>query len=336
LTGLVVATTQPEHQYARLLYEAMPGCTIVPAGAPDGDLARRLRGVDVLHLDWPEYWVGIDRAATERTIGAIRAAGARIVWTQHNLLPHRDRSAEARHVYALWARAADGVIHHSEYGKRIALATHVYPRARHSVIRHGHWGRCFPGADRTAVEHEEGWPPAPIRLAVVGQPRREKALQTVVDAFCRTEREDIQLVARVSPEVRVPGDLRLFTGYDGLDAARYYRRLSAVDGIILPFSGDSMLATGTAFDCIGGGIAAIASPWGFLEETFGDAAIWYDGSEAGLAACLESLRLPTLRAAGDAARELQRVHDWASAGARTAEAFEVVVATSPSASPPRP
>ena len=50
------------------------------------------------------------------------------MWTQHNLLPHRDRSEAARRTYSLWAGAADGVIHHSRYSKQIALAFYRYPQ----------------------------------------------------------------------------------------------------------------------------------------------------------------------------------------------------------------
>jgi len=324
---LLVATTEPDHQYSASLYEAMPAATVIPAGPPDGDLARRLRSVDVLHVAWPERWVGLDPDASQRAIDQLRAAGVRIVWTQHNVLPHLDRSDEAQRTYSLWAEAADGVIHHSHYGKQIALAFHRYPRARHYVIPHGHWGSYFPTLtpDRSSVEAEEGWPSASIRLAIIGQPRREKALQTVVDAVVGSGRDDIQLVARLSAETQVPPDRRIIASYGRLAAARYYRRLTAVDAVVLPFEGDTLLTTGTAFDCIGGGIAPIASPWGFLEETFGDAAIWYGGAGDDLVACLSSLTLDALRAAGSAARSLQPRHNWGVIGKQTSRAFEDIV-----------
>ena len=324
---LVVATTEPDHQYSRSLYEAMPDATVVPAGPPGRDLARRLQSVDLLHVAWPEHWLGLRPEVSRRTIDQLQAAGVRIVWTQHNLLPHRDRSEAARLTYSLWARAAEGVIHHSQYSKQIALAFHRYPRATHYVIPHGHWGSYFPTAqpDRGSVEAEEGWPSATIRLAVIGQPRPEKALQGVVDAVAKVDRSDIQLVARLSPETRVPPDPRIIVTYGHLDASRYYRRLSAVDGVILPFEGDTMLTTGTAFDCIGGGIAPIASPWGFLRETFGDAAIWYGGTAGELGECVSSLTLDALRDAGSAARSLQPFHDWRVIGEQTSRAFEDIV-----------
>lgn len=328
---LLVATTEPDHQYSLSLYGPMPDVAVIPAGPPDGDLARRLRHVDVLHIAWPERWVGLDPAASRDAIDQLRAAGVRIVWTQHNLLPHRDRSEDALHTYSLWAEAADGVIHHSHHGKQVALAFHRYPRARHYVIPHGHWGSYFPTVtpDRSLVEEEEGWPSAPIRLAIIGQPRVEKALQTVVDAVASSGRDDVQLVARLSAETRVPPDPRIIATYGHLDARRYYRRLAAIDGVILPFDGDTMLTTGTAFDCIGGGIAPIASPWGFLRETFEEAAIWYDGTQGDLVTCLRSLTPDRLRAVGRAARSLQSRHDWKVIGEETSRAFEDIVLGGP-------
>lgn len=250
-----------------------------------------------------------------------------IVWTRHNLLPHRDLSESAQRTYALWAEASDGVVHHSRYGERIVATLHRNPRAQHYVIPHGHWGAAFPAVPpaRATVEVEEGWPSAAIRLAVVGQPRREKALQLVVDAVAACDRADIQLVARLAADTRVPSDPRIIASYGHLHAARYYRRLTAVDGIILPFDGDTMLTTGTAFDCIGGGIAPIASPWEFLRETFGDAAICYDGTQEGLVACLATLTLDRLRAAGRAVLALQNRYAWSAVAAQTQRAFEDVV-----------
>lgn len=324
---LLVATTDPDHHYTRSLYEAMPDVVVIPAGPPDSDLARRLRSVDVLHVAWPERWVGLDPVATRHAIDHLQSSGVRIVWTQHNLLPHSDRFEDAKSVYSLWADIADGVIHHSHHGKQIALAFHRYARARHYVIAHGHWGSYFPSPtpNRQLVEAEEGWPHTGIRLAIVGQPRREKALQTVVDAVALSEREDIQLVARLSAETRVPPDPRIVAIYGHLTTARYYRRLTAVDGVILPFKGDTMLTTGTAFDCIGGGIAPIASRWGFLQETLGDAAIWYGGTEDDLVACLSSLTPEALQTAGDATRSLQHNHDWADIAKQTSQAFKDVM-----------
>ncbi|MEJ7775076.1 MAG: hypothetical protein WKF72_09735 [Nocardioidaceae bacterium] len=321
---ILLATTEPDHQYSRFLYPAMPGVATLPAGPPDVDLGRRLRDVDVVHLAWPERWPGINVDSTLRAIDQIRSSDTAIVWTQHNLIPHRDRSAASRRVYELWAEAADGVIHHSEYGRRRALATYEYRTTLHFVIPHGHWGSCFPepAPARSSVEREEGWAPANIRLAIIGRPRADKALQEAVDAFHEVSRSDMQLVARLGPDVRVPPDSRIVL-LDHVSSMQYYRRLTAVDGIVLPFVGETMLTTGTAFDCIGGGIAPIASDWGYLDETFGDAAIWY--SPGSLTSCLDSLTDESLRRSGAAAAALRGRHRWDDVGRSTAHAIAEVV-----------
>jgi len=326
---VVVASTDLDHPYSQSLYASMENVKLRPVGPPDDDLPRRLRDVDILHLAWPERWVGVDLEATVRTIERIAESGTKVVWTQHNLRPHKVQTPEATETYEQWAKAADGVIHHSVYGREVARRSLSYVGAHHFVIPHGHWGSRFPSVrpPRKAVEAEEGWPSAPIRLAIVGQPRREKTLQEVVDAVHDSDRDDLQLVARLSPQVHVPSDPRVLPSYGHLDADRYYRRLTAVDAIILPFVGDTMVTTGTVFDCIGGGIAAIATPWGFLSETLGDCAITYDGSVSDLSSCLRSVAVGTLASAGSAARSLQPAHDWSVAASLTAAAFETVLSS---------
>ena len=149
----------------------MKDVTIRPAGPPDEDLPRRLRDVDILHLAWPERWVGVDLDATVRTIERIAEAGTKVVWTQHNLRPHTVQTADAAETYERWAEAVDGVIHHSLYGRDVACRALPYSHARHFIIPHGHWGFRFPQIrpSRDLVEAEEGWPLAPIRLAVIGK-----------------------------------------------------------------------------------------------------------------------------------------------------------------------
>jgi hypothetical protein len=325
--NVVVATTDPNHPYNCSLYGSMPEVSVITAGEPDLDLARRLRSVDILHIAWPERWVGLDPDDSQRVIEVLKTAGVHIVWTQHNLAPHRDRSPAALRTYALWAAASDAVIHHSHHGKRVAEATYNYAKAQHFVIPHGHWGAEFSAHPRSreAVEEYEGWGATPIRLAIIGQPRYEKDLQSVVDAVSACNRSDIQLVARLSSAIRVPTDRRIIANYGHVERSRYYSRLSAVDGIILPFLGDTMLTTGTAFDCIGGGIAPITTNWEFLEETFGDAAICYGESKADLVSCLLSLTPERLRSSGMATGALRGNHEWVSIGQLTTQVFETVL-----------
>ena len=62
-----------------------------------------------MHLAWPEWWSGTDPDRTATTIEQVQRSGVKILWTQHNLLPHMDKSDAARACYQQWAAAADAV-----------------------------------------------------------------------------------------------------------------------------------------------------------------------------------------------------------------------------------
>ena len=132
-------------RYENALYEPMVGSVErlrFPTSFPDddGDLLRLLPSVDIFHLHWPELLLPPDLTIHLRLIERLEDAGVKIVWTQHNLLPHVSHP-EWPAIYASWADAADGVIHHSEWGMARALEFREFrPNAVHRVIRHGHWG----------------------------------------------------------------------------------------------------------------------------------------------------------------------------------------------------
>ncbi|MFF4557701.1 hypothetical protein [Streptomyces sp. NPDC001422] len=324
---LRVATTEPEHQYSAALYTPLAAdVTVSAAGPPDFSLTRRLREVDLLHLAWPERWSGTDPDYTEEVIDRIKQAGVSIVWTQHNLLPHRSKGKSAMATYARWAAASSVVIHHTAYARQVATSAYTYgPHTRHVIIPHGHWGAYhdpFRSVSRTEVERGEGWPPAGIRLALVGQPRSQKLLQAVVDAVSTCSRQDIQLVARLSPSIRVPADERIIVDYGHLTPDRYHRRFQAFDAVVLAFAPSGMLATGTAFDCIGAGVPAITSEWEFLSEVFGGAGIPCGSSAASITGCLDELTHQRLADARRSVEALRPAYDWAGAAAKTLVAFE--------------
>jgi glycosyltransferase involved in cell wall biosynthesis len=324
--GLRIASTDLDHQYSQALYKPMSGkAAVVSAGLPDPDLAARLRDVDIVHLAWPERWSGVDPAVNARVIGQVRAAGARIAWTQHNLVPHRSKDADGFATYALWAQAADLVIHHSEYGRRTALATHRYgARTRHVVISHGAWSehyRAYGSVTREEVEREEGWPHARLRLAVIGQPREEKDVRLVLDAVEACRRPDVQLVVRATPGTG-SADSRVIVDYGHLPERRFRRRMRAFDAVVMPFTSEGMLATGTVFDCIGAGVPAIICEWGYLREVLGEAGIRFGSTVAELTACVDGMSESALARARRATLALRDRYRWSDIGARTLAAFE--------------
>ena len=329
---LRVASTILYHGYDRSLYDPLAGrLRVRQAPWPGADLARlvdALQEFDVLHVAWPEWWAGTDPARTSEVLDAVRASGVKVVWTMHNLLPHRWKTTDAAASYQRWAEAADGVIHHSDWGRTEALATYAYgDHTLHLVNHHGHWGDRYRRVDRSAradIERELGWEPCAIRVAVVGSARTEKDLQLVLDAFHAVDRDDVQLVIRLSGDETVPNDPRIHVDRDALPEKAFVRRMGAIDALVLPFAPTGMLTTGTAFDAIGAGIPAITSDWGFFDDVFAGADIRYGTSAEDLRRCFATLTPERIDAARAAMAARRSAFDWAPIAERHLEFLETV------------
>jgi glycosyltransferase involved in cell wall biosynthesis len=302
---LRVLTTAATHHYHRSVYDPLGASVLdrqVSMGRLLGDPGY-LSAWDQFHLHWPEWSIGLgpDEGRHRAAIEALQEARVRIVWTQHNLVPH-DKDPGHGPVYEAWAAAADGVIHHSEYGRRRVQERYAFrPDAVHRVIPHVHFGHLGE-LDTPAPATEEAT--GPIRLGVVGAPRAEKDVQGVLDAFAATTRDDLELhVFSLGPGDVVPDDPRITAvRYEMVDRSVYDERLRSLDAIVLPFAEGDMITTGTTGDVVGAGIAALVSDWGYLGEALGDAGIAYGDDLAG---AIERLDRRQLAAAAGAARDLR-------------------------------
>jgi glycosyltransferase involved in cell wall biosynthesis len=331
---LRVATSASQHHYNRSVYDPLAGRVAEsqfpfewltdPAAAAE----EFLRELDIFHLHWPEWMshsVDVHRALLAR----LRAAEVRIVWTQHNLVPHR-RDAQLIELYALWAGAADAVIHHSLSGAQRVRARYAFRAdALHRVIPHPHFGHLMaggPATDRAAVERELRLAPCAIRLGVVGAPRPEKDVQLVLDAFAACSRADLGLLAlSLGADERVPDDPRITAiPYEMVDRATYDRRLRAIDALVFPIRAGELLTSGVVGDAVGAGLPSIVSDWEFLSEVLGDAAICYGATTADLTRCFDTLRPDHLAHAAAAARALQPLYASERVAAMTLELLSEV------------
>ncbi len=317
---LRVGSTAFGHHYDELLYEPMRARvveTMTPVGwqAPAG---ARIEAIDLLHLHWPEWVAFDDLAAHEAILRELRERGVPIVWTAHNLTPHEKRPDVYDPIYAAWAREAEAVIHHSEWGKDRMLARYQFGnRCRHEVIPHGHFGAMWSDAgmpDRATAEGALGLEPCALRIGIVGAPRADKLVQAVFDGVVASARDDIQLVCwSLGPGDSVPDDPRIAVAesYRGCDAATYAARLAACDALALVFDPDGdMLATGTAADAQGVGLPALTSDWGYLAETLGAGAIPCGHTAASIAAALDDLTPERLATAARAAVARRAGYEW--------------------------
>jgi glycosyltransferase involved in cell wall biosynthesis len=324
---LRVATSASPHHYNRALYDPLVGCVEErqlpyewfrdPSAADPGFLDD----LDLFHLHWPE-WTSHDPHAHRALIARLREHRVRIVWTQHNLLPH-SRDPALAGLYALWAEAADGVIHHSRWGEARVRAAHPFRAdAIHRVIPHPHFGHLAAATvaasdagsaerrrTRIEVERELELRPCAIRLGVVGAPRPEKDVQLLLDAFAACRRDDLGLVVlSLGPADRISDDPRIRAlAYEMVPREVYDRRLCAIDALVFPIRAGDLLTSGVVGDAVAFGLPSLVSDWPFLSEALGEAAIPYGSSRAELTACLDALSVDELARAGAAARLLQPV-----------------------------
>ena len=334
-----VATDMADHHYGLSLYGAMgervdaQHFSRVNLGRRRG--ARQLQDTDLFHLHWPEWMFGEDLAAAEQFCTELDRHDVRLVWTQHNLVPHLagDEAAFGR-LYELMAERAVGVVHHTESNRARAVARWPFrPDAVHAVAPHGHWGELMhdvAGVDRAAVERDLGLrplPPGGLRLGVVGAPRRAKRTGALMEAFARTDRDDLQLLVLSLDDGDVaPVDDRIaaFT-YAFVDRATYNERLAVIDVLALPFEPDgASLTTGVVADAVGLGRPALVSSWRFLDEALGAAGIPMGDSVDEMAAAITALTPEVVARAADAAHALQAQTSWTVAAEHTLALFEAV------------
>jgi len=331
-----VMTSKKGHRYDTALSAPMAGRVrqvALPASFPDAEteLLAALAGVDIFHLHWPELMFGPNRQGHARLIELLEERNVRIVWTQHNLLPHTAHRAWPG-IYQLWADAALGVIHHSHWGMERALESRRYrPDAVHRVIRHGHWGERRSNQavlDRDELARPYKMAPERTHLGIMGAPRPAKDIRMAVDGFLGSGREDLDLtIFSLGEGETLPKHSRLLgRTYTSVNRTTYNRRLAFLDVLLFPIRPDgTMLTTGLIGDAIAVAKPAIVSDWPFLTETFGDAAIVFGSDAAGLSRCLAGLDLATLDDRSNAMRALQDEYAWERSAEATVGLFEEVI-----------
>ncbi len=309
------------HRYNVQLYDPLRGRVELvrfPRKLPfdDPDFLTGLRAAQIFHMHWPELLLGHDPAKHARLIGHLCEQGIPIVWTQHNLLPHRADPAWSA-IYQLWADAALGVIHHSHWGMERALDVRPYRAdAIHRVIPHGHWGGLIEPSepyDREQLARDYGLEPCRTHLGILGAPRVSKDLGLVIDGFIASGRDDLDLANfSLGPDDRFPEHPRIRSlPYQEVSRAEYNRRLALIDVLVLPFRRDAqMLTTGLVGDVIGASKAALISDWPYLTEILGETAICYGHDAEGLAGAIAALEPASIERSAQLSGELRDTYPW--------------------------
>jgi glycosyltransferase involved in cell wall biosynthesis len=250
--------------YIKLLYGGIQKAGLTVTDLRPGRL-HRLKGDRVLHLHWPDYhfarahWaVASVRSCLYLLVCAYASAlGFRLVWTTHNLEPHRNPHPRT---FALFQRIflslLDGAIALTQAAADLAQTRLPglvgLPMA---VIPHGHYRGCYPDeTTRAAARELLGVPPGARVALFVGGLHAYKNVGALVEAFCRMEDAHAMLVIAGAPATeamaaeaarwpqRHPG-IRTLVRYLPDEELQYLFR--AADLCVLPFA--NILNSGSLF-----------------------------------------------------------------------------------------
>lgn len=327
--------------YQRLLRDGLSAAGIAVdflEGLPLPSWLRARRDeIDVLHYHWL-YGLYMGRFATPFRVARFlarfhlaRQLGYRIVWTAHNILPHR---APVPPLHAairrLMMREADAVITHCRYGRRELLAR--FPRTGPIyVIPLGSYGGLYPlTITRAAARAALGIDSSAFVYLSLGNIAAYKGLDTFAEVFSRTAAlDDIALIAGRNRDETVVNRLREAAAADRRIRLRaefipdeeMQRYLLAADVLVAPF--DHILTSSSVMVGLSYGLPVIVPNLGCLPELVTpDSGLVYQATEPdALARALSEIKTRDLRAMSAAARRVANGLDWESIGRQTADVY---------------
>jgi glycosyltransferase involved in cell wall biosynthesis len=202
----------PEH----IDYLLAEGITIFHIHWPEAVFQERIHGIrqrivkklylksNGLDHDW-----GKQILDTASALQKIKKAGGKIVWTAHNLRPH---SGTNRYplaydlLYRIYAQEADGVIHHSKWGKQYLQQSLLFGHAcRHFIIPHG----VFPDEAPLTLSKADargriGVNPTDFMLLTVGRREVRKGFDDICAAVSKLPLSDVIFVSVGEGSVHAP------------------------------------------------------------------------------------------------------------------------------------
>jgi beta-1,4-mannosyltransferase len=146
----------------------------------------------LVHLQWPEElyrWHGAGTPAERahafvERLDALKAEGARLAWTVHNLAPHDHPDDPLdRGVYQAVIDRADLIVHHGEASRGLLRQRYAVPGTREIVAPHGHFGGYPQGGDRAGTRARLRLPQDATVFLHFGLVRGYKGLDLLLDGY---------------------------------------------------------------------------------------------------------------------------------------------------------
>ena len=296
------------------------------------------RAITILHLHWLD---GLYMARYETPIRVVqfvrwfrlaRRLGYRLVWTAHNVLPHRS-GLNALHsmIQRMVMTEANAVIVHCEAGRR-ELLRRFSPRCPLHVIPLGHYREVFPVTmDRAAARQVLGIGESRYVYLALGNIASYKGLDRFVEAFRNVagdndmaliagRNRDRRLAGRLELAARQDGRIRVHAGFIPDDAMQCY--LLAADVMVAPF--ERILTSSSVMTGLSYGLPAIVPDLGCLPELVtSDAGLVYgSGNRGALERALLEIKEHDPATMRESARSVADRYDWAGIGRQTAGVYK--------------
>jgi glycosyltransferase involved in cell wall biosynthesis len=327
--------------YQRLLAgglaEAGVEVTFLP-GLPTAGWLREHQGrIDVLHFHWlhklymARYRTPVQAAAFFSRFRLARRLGYKVVWTAHNILPHKRRPA-ALHLAArrLMMAEADAVIAHCAAGRDALLARFPRPGPIH-IIPIGHYAGVYPRTmERDDARARMGLRPEQFVFLLLGNIAPYKGLERFVRVFRDAAGpDDAALIAgnvldtglarRLGSACAPDPRLRLDAGHISDTEMQTY--LLAADALVAPF--EEVLTSSSVILGLSWGLPVVVPALGCLPELVppGAGIVYRPGSDETLASSLHEIKRLDPASARLAAASVATALDWTAIGRQTAQVY---------------
>jgi len=298
----------------------------------------------IFHVHWPEAIAhhlhkGPELfAAYQEFFKTIKANGIKIIWTQHNILPHRLRDDDFyKNLYQLFADNADGLIHHSAWGEKYFHNTYS-SNAKNAIIRHGAFTdeATYKGTKEEARK-ELDIPNDKRVFLTIGSIRPDKNLDELINCFLQRSDKNELLIFSLSNN-GLPEDInrlrslaqkaktvRILEGQLSSEALAINAKAS--DTFVFTY-GDKNLTSGSPHLSQAHGIPQICLPSPYSEEVMGKSGLFFEPTPTigdGLNQFLEELDQNKLEAYQKFFQETPEEYQWGNIAKKTVTFYHKIL-----------